>query len=433
MCLLLAFAVPSPGTFARQKVFSASSKPLVPASSEPLQSAFREAETLSAANRLPEALAAYQNILTAHPHDEKAALGLAELFRRLHNDQQARQILDQARSTHPRSPAISKSLGVLEMDARAYDPAIANFRKALAFSPADIGCRNLLATAYIAKGDPASARAQLDQVLRRDPANQLARLLRAQIYVDARENENALADAESVVATHPDYWPGRLLLAKILVRDNRCARAAEILQAGASPGAADAQSLYIVANAYKCAGQLERARSAREAFEEASKQERTLRENGIQSLHLVEQANAMALQNNFNGALDLLRQSLEKNPANASAYSQQAKIYLSMQQQEKAREAIAAALRIQPYQPDFLYVAGVIAEARGELDQALSHLNVVAQINPGEADAYFEMGKIWLKKNERRKARAALQKAVSLAPGDEEYARALHEASEEPR
>ena len=49
-----------------------------------------------------------------------------------------------------------------------------------------------------------------------------------------------------------------------------------------------------------------------------------------------------------------MRQALEKNPENAFAYSQQAKIYFSMKQPQQARAAITKALQLQPYQPDFL-------------------------------------------------------------------------------
>jgi Flp pilus assembly protein TadD len=53
----------------------------------------------------------------------------------------------------------------------------------------------------------------------------------------------------------------------------------------------------------------------------------------------------------------------------------------------------------------------------------------VTQINPKEADAFFEIGKIRLQKGDRKGARAAFRKASELDPAEAEYKRAVREAS----
>jgi cytochrome c-type biogenesis protein CcmH/NrfG len=50
------------------------------------------------------------------------------------------------------------------------------------------------------------------------------------------------------------------------------------------------------------------------------------------------------------------------------------------------------------------------------------------QINPQEADAYFEIGQIWVQKQDRARALDAFRKAASLAPDDPDYRRALEAA-----
>ena len=125
----------------------------------------------------------------------------------------------------------------------------------------------------------------------------------------------------------------------------------------------------------------------------------------------------------------MLKQALKKNPNNGFAFSQQAKIYFSMRQVDQARDAIVQALAIQPFQPDFLYVAGVIAAQEGKQEEALAAFEKATQINPKEADAYFEIGRIWLQRKERAKALAAFRKASELDPGDADYKRAVAEIS----
>jgi tetratricopeptide (TPR) repeat protein len=388
------------------------------------------ARSLAASRQFPEAIAAYHAFLTAHPQDEAAELELAACYRQVHNEDEARGVLVRARSEHPRSAAAAKALGNFELEAQAYDAAIAALKAAVALAPGDLEARNYLASAYQSNGNSTRAHAQLDFVLARDPQNQLARYLRAQILADVGQDERALADAESVVATRPNYMPGRVLLAKVLVRLKRCARAAETLRPAQNPPQLDTQALFLLANAYDCSGQAEIAKSVRDEFAAASQADRTHAENETQSKHLTGQANDLARQNQFPQALELLQQALDKDPKNGFAYSQQAKIFFSMHDGPRARKAIDQALALQPYQPDFLYVAGVLAESDSKVDEALAFFEKVTQINPREADAYFEIGKIRLQQGDRRAAGAAFRQAAALDPSDPDYRRAADSVSQ---
>jgi len=388
------------------------------------------ARSLAASRQFPEAIAVYQQILVTQPANESAELELAACYRKVHNEDEARRVLQQARGEHQRSVAVAKALGNFEIEAQSYDAAIAALKAAIALAPSDLEARNYLASAYQSNGNSTRAHAQLDFVLARDPRNQLARYLRAQILADIGRDSQASADAESVVAARPEYLPGRVLLAKVLVRLKQCARAAEVLRPSQNGLQLDTQALFLLANAYECSGQAELAKSVRDEFAAASQADRTRAENETQSKHLTEQANELARQNQFPQALELLQQALDKNAQNGFAYSQQAKIFFSMHDAPRARQTIEQALALQPYQPDFLYVAGVIAENDSRIDEALAFFEKVTQVNPREADAYFEIGKIRLQQGDRRAARAAFRQAATLDPSDPEYRRAADSVSQ---
>jgi tetratricopeptide (TPR) repeat protein len=396
----------------------------------------REAEfqtpSLNREARLPEAIEASQKALLSQPRNETIELSLADLYHRVHNDEQARSILQTARREHPRSLPVLRAVGILEMDAMNYDACISAFRAALAIAPSNLDIRNLLSSAYLKNGDATAALGELAAVLSHNPNDGLARFIRAGIYADSGENEKALADAEEVVAARPEYAPGRTLYAKILVRLAQCPHAVEILRATEQQPAPDADQLFLLASAYDCAGQKDLATEARADFEKISRAQHETSENRVQSLHLVEQANELAMHNQFSEAQELLRQALEKNPENAFAYSQQAKIYFSMKQPQPARAAITRALEIQPYQPDFLFVRGVIEAGEGNRKAALASFSQVTLINPKEADAYFEIGKIYMQKNDRPRALAAFRKAVELSPDDADYRQAVRSAEMQP-
>jgi tetratricopeptide (TPR) repeat protein len=320
-----------------------------------------------------------------------------------------------------------KALGSFEMEAESSDAAIEALRAAVALAPTDVSVRDMLGTAYLGKGNKEAALRQIEKALALNPADQLAHFLHAQILADGGENQEALADAQKAFEAKPDSLPVRSLLVKILIRLKQCARAAAILRPAENPPALGTEELFLLGNAYDCAGQTDLAKAARDEFALASENDRRRAENEVQSKHLYEQANELARQNKFSDALDILQQALEKDPKNGFAYSQQAKIFFSMHETGKVREAIERALAIQPYQPDFLYVEGVIAESEGKDDEALAAFEEVAQINPREADAYFEMGRIFRKRKDRERALAAFRKAAELAPDDPDYKRALSE------
>ena len=284
-----------------------------------------EAHLLERNGRFPEAIQLYREALALQPENEKIQLALANAYRRVHNDDEARKTLQAARHHHPRSVAALSAIGSLEMDAQAYDAAIEALQVASKLAPANLEVRNILATAYLQKGDTQQALREFDRVLLQDPSNGLARFLRAGMYSDSGENEKALVDAQKVIAARPDYLRGRLLYAKILVRMRDCERAAEILRPPAGAPKLDSEGLFLLASAYNCAGKKELADKARAEFEEVSRLEHETAENRVQSLHLVEQANELAMQNKFQEAKELLEQALQKSPENAFAYSSRPK------------------------------------------------------------------------------------------------------------
>jgi len=391
-------------------------------------SSLREVERLEEAGELPAAIEACRKFLIREPRNEKAALALAELYRRVHNEEEARRALANARRNHPRSVAVLTAGGSLEIDAQAFDTAVEQLQAALKIEPRNANVRNQLAGAYLRKGDSSLALQEVNEVLAEDAGNGLALFMRAGIFADAAENEKAVTDIKMVLDARPQYLPARILYAKLLVRTKECEKAANVLHPERS-AELDGDGLFLLANAYDCAGKKELADGVRARFEAASRAEHEQAENRVQSLHLVEGANELAMRNDFPAAMELLRQALEKNPENGFAYSQQAKIYFSTKRLAQAREAIATALRIQPYQPDFLFVHGVIEAADGNLEEAQRSFEEVTSVNPKEADAYFEIGKLWIRRNNHQRALEKFRKAAELSPDDSDYRQAVQELS----
>lgn len=404
-----------------------------------VESLIEQGRAETAARKFPDAIASYQEALRLAPHNVKAEVGLAQAYRGVHNFDEAKRILEQARREHPKNAAPLVVFGDLDIELQTYDAAITHLNAALALDPADVDARNRLAVAYKAKGDATNALAQIAKILARDPKNALAHYTRAEIYSDHNQDSLALIDAQKVVELQPENPRGRVLLAKILVRapaaaagdeaKKRCAKAVDALeplsQSGSQSQSPDSETLFLLSRAYRCAGEDDKAQETLAAFEKSSQNDRSTNENKTQAKHLVQQADELAMKNDFAGSLALLNQAIAMDPTYAATYSQLAKLYYSAGDIEKASDAIAQALAREPYHPEYLYVQGKILEKQSKLDDALAAFQKTTLVNPKESDAYFEIGAIYQQRGDRPHALAAYKKAVELSPDDPDYKRAL--------
>jgi tetratricopeptide (TPR) repeat protein len=389
--------------------------------------------------RYTDAIAVYTEALRISPRLLDSEIGLAQAYRGVHNYAQAKQTLEKSRADHPQSPKPLAALGDLDIELQTYDAAIANLGAALVLASSDVESRNRLAVAYEAKGDSDNALAQIAKVLSRDPQSALAYYTRAKIYSDRNQDAAALPAAMKSVELQPHNARARILLGKILLRapagetsaqtKDRCQRAVATLEPLLEMSTQDSETLFLLSRAYDCAGNSELAQKILSEFEKSSKKDRETRENQTQAKHLVQQANDLALKNDFAGSLDLLQQAIAKDSTYGAAYSQLAKLYYSAGDMDKASEAISQALQRDPYQPDFLYVQAKILEQQEKLDEALAVFQRTTIVNPRESDAYFEMGAIYEQRGDRANALAAYKKAAELSPGDPDYQRALSNVS----
>ena len=389
----------------------------------------------AAAGDWAAAIAKYDEALRISPRNLSAEIGLAQAYRGVHNYDEAKRVLERAHAEHPQSAVPLAALGDLDIELQIYDAAIAHLRAALALAPSDVESRNRLAVAYQAKGDSESAFSQIAKVLARDPMSALAYYTRAKIYSDKNQDGAALPDALKIVELQPQNPRGRLLLGKILLRapqseapeqtKERCKRAIATLEPLLQTSADDSETLFLLSRAYECAGASEQAQKMLAEFEASSKNDRETKENQTQAKHLVQQANELALKNDFAGSLDLLQQAIAKDATYGAAYSQLAKLYYSAGDIDKANAAISQALERDPYQPDFLYVQGKIFEKQGKLEEALGAFERTTTVNPKESDAFFEMGLIYQQRGDNEHALSAYKKAATLSPDDPEYQRAL--------
>jgi tetratricopeptide (TPR) repeat protein len=389
-----------------------------------------EAVTLLRSRQFPAAMEAYQKILKGHPHDEKAELGLAAAYFGVYNYDETRRVLREAAAAHPNSAAALVEMGKLDIHLLHYDDAIVELKRAIRRNPASAAAHEQLGVAYQAKGDDDAALAQFNQALRLAPDSASTHYFRGSLYADRNDDTHAYEDAKEAFRLEPNTQT-RELLGKTAVHANKCKEAVDVLAPFAESEETIPEDLYLLSRAYKCAEQPQGAQEVQEEYEKRSKKVQNSKTHKMNADHLAANAGEMARKNQLAPALDLLQQALAEDPENGPSLALLAKIDYSRGDVAKAREEIARALRGDPYNPDYLYVRGKVLEST-DPNAALEAFRQTVLVNPKEADAYYEMGEIYLKLGDRNRASQAFHKAVQLSPEDPDYRKALSELQAKP-
>ncbi len=393
------------------------------------QQALPEGAALLRARQFPAAVEAYEKQLRADPRNENAALGLAAAYYGVYNYDQMRQILRQAAAAHPASAAALVELGKLDIHLLHYDDAIAELERAVRRNPASAAAYEQLGVAYQAKGDEQNALQELSEAIRLAPTSASAHYFRGSLYAE-RDDDRAYPDAKAAYRLEPTAQT-RELLAKVAIHAGKCGEAIDALRPLADREQTAPEDLYLLSRAYKCAGQIQRAQEVQQEYEKRSTQLQNAKTHKMNADHLAASAGEMARQDRLPEALDLLQQALADDPENGPSLAVLAKIDFSRGDASKAQEAIARALRSDPYNPDYLYVQGKVLET-SDPHAAIAAFKQVVLFNPKESDAYYEIGEIYTKLGARRQAAAALRKAVELSPEDPDYKKALAELEGKP-
>jgi tetratricopeptide (TPR) repeat protein len=125
----------------------------------------------SARQRWEAAEIAYQRALQLNPHSLPALLNLADLYRALEREEQARQLLQQAIVIAPEAPAPYHALGLLETRVGNSAVALENLGKAAGLEQSGTRNRYVYAIALHDSGQTDKAISTLKTLLRTSPEN----------------------------------------------------------------------------------------------------------------------------------------------------------------------------------------------------------------------------------------------------------------------
>lgn len=124
----------------------------------------------------------------------------------------------------------------------------------------------------------------------------------------------------------------------------------------------------------------------------------------------------------FEAAETAINEAIKLNSQVPGMHLNAARIYLGMSLNRKAKRHIRDAIRLAPRETAILYQAALLSRECGDYSQALRIIDRCIQVQAGLAPAWHLKGSALLDLGEMEAAQEALEKAVSLQPGN---ARAL--------
>ena len=129
-----------------------------------------------------------------------------------------------------------------------------------------------------------------------------------------------------------------------------------------------------------------------------------------------QQAGAQASQGEIDHAMVTFDQAIERNPRDATAYTNRAKAWEARGEAQRALADYDAAIRFAPNDPAAFRGRGEMWRRLGVLDRALLDLDRAIRFTFADADIYCHRGLVWDQVGDHDRAIADFNQAIKLDP-----------------
>jgi cytochrome c-type biogenesis protein CcmH/NrfG len=134
--------------------------------------------------------------------------------------------------------------------------------------------------------------------------------------------------------------------------------------------------------------------------------------------------------------IEMNQKLVAKDPSLVGVWIQLGNDYFDTRQQQKAIDAYAKALAINPSNPDVLTDQGVMFRDLGRFDEAIANFEKAGKIDPNHVQSLYNLGVVQANdKHDTAKATAAFNKVLKVAPNSPqatEARRALADMAKAP-
>ena len=383
-------------------------------------------QILLALNRVAETGPALGTLLAGVSADERddAINAIPQTFARVTDKELALQVVKEALTPYQsgrHAPAAWTTLGRMELGMDREAEALASARQGHRADPAS-PFPALLALEMVER-DTAGAEDIVRQQLRAarpdHPLTPQVALSYARVLVDLQRTADAMRQLEALTAAKPDLADAWLLKASVEVQDNKLAAATTSLQnhMRLAREAADERTQRGLTQAYLLMAQISEKQGD---FQAANAWlDRIENAEDIMAAQM-RRASLLARQGQMAQARALLRNQPERRPEDARLkLVAEAQLLRDFKAWEEAYQVYAEAVKRFPAETDLLYDQAMMAEKAGKPAEMEALLKQLIAARPDFHHAYNALGYSLADRNVRLpEAKALIEKAVELAPGD---------------
>lgn len=374
------------------------------------------------AGRYSQALARFKAAAQADPDHIGAKVGVAKASLQLERLEEARQMLDKLKKSHPKDLQVNYWFGRVQEASGARDLAEKAYRDAIEAGgndPATVHAYVSLANVQSQQGDLEEASKTLRTAEEKLPDSPEIHKALGRVAMSQGRYDDAQSEFDAALALDPDDVDARFLVGTALTRLRKFERALQIFEEVAKvdrdfPGLA-----------------LERGR----LYQESGRAEEALKEYEAALAKAPEDPDLMlrvgcgkASAGNGPEAEKLLRNVLAQRPNSAETHYCLGRALLTKKNLADALRELERAVQLDPNRAEYHLYVGWAANEAGDLALAAKSLKKALELDQGLADAYWQRGILHVRQTRPRDAVADLTKALELRPSRYEAHAALADA-----
>ncbi len=335
-----------------------------------------------------QAIDAAQRLLRAAPDSEANRLSLASLYLKADRNQDAVQLLREYLQSHPDDSKALRVLAVAYLRKEDYPAASDTAERALRFGPRDSAGVQVLAMAQLGLQAVEAAERLFLEALKLDPNSMEANFQLGLLYTKQHRNlSQAIRLLEKARTLNPNLAGINTALGSAFMGSGNARLAASSLETAVKLAPNEAESYYLLASAYRQLHEEGKAEAALTAFKIRKKADADQR------------AREMRSQADYQEGVNLLSNS---------------------DQLDRAYAALAKAVDELPTFDPAYYRMSQVSYLKGDLSQALHSIREAIRLNPFEPEYYFVLARC-LEDSDPRAALKAIDKAVNLRPGVQDF------------
>jgi len=329
--------------------------------------------------KVDNAIALFQRALEKDPSYAAARAGLGEAYWRKYQLSHELQLADaavdtckKAAASGPGLAAAHSCLGRAFYERGEYEKAAGEYRRTLELEPTSDDAYGGLATAYARLGRLDEAEQAYKQAISARPGYWATYNWLGLFYMGHARYDEAARMFSEVVALAPDSFTGYSNLGGVRVLQGRYADAIPLLEKSLSirPTGIARSNL---ASAYF---QMRRYAEAASSFEEVVKLDpkNYVFWGNLGDAYYWTPGRRQEASAAYEKAISLGEERRRFNPNDADLLSNLAMYHAMRREKKEAQGSIEAALRLQPKNPDVLFIAGITYEQLGDINRSLDAL-----------------------------------------------------------